>query len=122
MRAIAATLLMLLCLPADAGERWFAIDGDSVRTPTGETIRVMGVDTPELGGARCPAEYAAAVAARAFTQSALDRGPVRIEPTRRDRYGRTLARVYVGDQDLAGMLIHAGHGREYHGEKRAPWC
>lgn len=122
MLARLIVLVQLIALPAFAAEKWTAIDGDSIRSPAGETIRVMGVDTPELGGARCGAEYNAAVAARAFTQTELDRGPVRFEPTRKDRYGRTLARVYVGEQDLAAMLIRAGHGREYHGERRQPWC
>jgi endonuclease YncB( thermonuclease family) len=113
-------LALLIAFPAYAGE-WHAIDGDTITTPAGERIRVMGVDTPELH-ARCPAEYDAARAAQDFTQAALDRGPITMQPTRRDRYGRLLARVYVDGADLAGLLIRAGHGREYHGERRQPWC
>lgn len=50
-------------------------------------------------------------------------GPVRIERIpRTDRYGRTIARVYVNGRDLGEMLIGAGLGRPYRGERRQTWC
>jgi endonuclease YncB( thermonuclease family) len=121
MLARLALALILIALPARANDRWHAVDGDTITTPAGERVRVMGVDTPELH-ARCASEYQAAVAAKTFTQAKLDLGPVRLDRSRRDRYGRTLARVYIDGVDLAGLLIGAGHGREYHGERRRPWC
>lgn len=117
-----ALILLLLALPAFACDRIKAYDGDTLIMPGGERIRVMGVDTPEIKDAGCQAELAAAFVARDFAQAALDRGPVRLERTRLDRYGRTLAVVWIGGDDLAALLIEAGHGREYHGERRRPWC
>jgi endonuclease YncB( thermonuclease family) len=118
VRAIALALL-LLATPAAAAT--YAIDGGTISID-GEKIRVMGVDTPEAYQARCETERRAGEDAKRFTAMALALGPVRIERSGRDGYGRTLARVWIGNLDLARMLISAGHGREYHGERRRPWC
>ena len=39
-----------------------------------------------------------------------------------DKYGRTLARVYLDGRDLSDMLIEAKLGRPYNGERRLTWC
>jgi endonuclease YncB( thermonuclease family) len=119
-RLILSLVAMVLATPVAGAECVRAIDGDTILV-SGEKIRVMGVDTPELH-ARCPAELEAAIAAHIFTQAALDRGPVLLQRTRRDKYGRTLAVVWIADRDLAALLIEAGHGRPYYGERRRPWC
>lgn len=97
-----------------------AVDGDSVLF-RGERIRIMGVDSPEIH-CQCESECRAAWAAKRFTQNTLDGGAVTIERQGLDKYRRTLARVYVNGQDLAAIIIAAGHGRPYHGEKRQSWC
>ena len=91
---------------------------------SGEVLEVNQkvVDAPETVQAKCETERRAGEDAKRFTVMALARGPVRIERSGRDRYGRTLAHVWIGNLDLARMLISAGHGREYHGERRRPWC
>lgn len=100
----------------------FAVDGDTLALGQ-ERIRLENVDTPELHPCRCPAECALAEKAKTFTQAALDRGPVRVERIPRvDRYGRSIARVTIGGRDLGEMLIAAGLGRPYRGERRNPWC
>jgi endonuclease YncB( thermonuclease family) len=119
LEATFAVITLLLAEPAAAAT--FAIDGGTISVD-GERIRVMGVDTPETVQAMCELERRAGEDAKRFTVMALARGPVRIERAGRDRYGRTLARVWIGNLDLARMLISAGHGREYHGERRRPWC
>lgn len=118
MRA-AALALLLLTSPAYAAT--YAIDGDTISID-GERIRVMGVDAPETFQAKCADERAAGLRAKAFTAAALARGPVRLDRGRLDKYGRRLAIVWIGERDLAAMLIEAGLGREYHGKKRGGWC
>jgi micrococcal nuclease len=118
MRAVVLTGL-LLATPAAAAT--VAIEGDTIKVE-GEQIRLIGVDTPETGQARCERERRAGEEAKRFTAMALARGPVRIDRVGRDRYGRTLARVWIGNLELARMLISAGHGRAYQGEGRQPWC
>lgn len=97
-------------------------DGDSVRLCSGERVRLVGVDAPELAGsARCHpprggrnpswCDPAAAQRARAALAAFLRSGPVRIQRTGLDRYGRTLARLTVNGKDAGQMLIARGLAR-----------
>lgn len=118
IRALLAAVLAIT-LPAYAGT--YVIDGDTISVD-GERIRLLGVDSPETHGAKCESERQAGLAAKRFTAEALEWGVVTLERGRRDKYGRTLAKVFIDGRDLAELLIEAGHGRAYHGEKRRPWC
>lgn len=118
---LAAALLLAFMGTAQASD-WREVDGDTIRNVvTGEKIRAMGVDAPELH-ARCPAELELAQAAKKFTADALDRGVVELERHGRDKYGRVLAIVRVNGVDLALLLIERGLGRQYNGGRRMPWC
>lgn len=97
----------------------FAIDGDTI-VMDGEKIRVMGVDAPELH-CRCPSECELAQQAKRFTQAKIKDG-VTLEKHGRDKYGRTLARVYTPEGNLADLLIKERLGRPYYGRKRGAWC
>ncbi len=112
--------------PPAAGVVLRAIDGDTLALGA-ERIRLIGVDTPELRGARCTMEWAKAEEARVYVQRALN-GARSVDIERREveppkRYGRTLAIVRVDGADLAALLIKEGLGRPYDGRgKRRPWC
>jgi endonuclease YncB( thermonuclease family) len=98
------------------------IDGDGIRLGK-ENIRVLGLDAPEIIGAKCPEEKAKAVAARDALLALLSAGAVTIEPRRSlDKYRRPLAVVRVNGFDVAPEMIRMGHARPYGGEKRLPWC
>jgi endonuclease YncB( thermonuclease family) len=71
-----------------------------------ERIRVLGVDTPEL---HAPT-LAAAQDARAFSIQWLGKGPVQLTACKRDDFGRLLAIVTRGEENLATELIKAGKG------------
>lgn len=116
-------LLGLVAAPTSAAERVArVIDGDTIRMESGEVIRMLGVDAPEYGHhARCAAERDLAARARHLVVVAVE-GGVDLERRRRDRYGRTLARVTVAGLDLALALIELGLGRPYRGERRVSWC
>lgn len=118
-RALAAFLL--LAAPAAAQQRAAAIDGDTIRVG-GRTVRVIGLDAPEMRG-KCPAEIRMARAAR-DRMAELVSGGVFITPSGRDRYRRTLA--FVRDRagrDLAQVMIAEGLARAYNGRgRRAGWC
>ena len=77
-----------------------------------ETTRVLGVDTPELK-AKDPALRNKAKEAKQFTESWLSKGDVIIETCERDSFGRILARVRRGNEDLTEQLIKNGHGAPY---------
>lgn len=137
----AARLALLLCLlssPAIA-EPWTvrlrspaAYDGDTLYLIVPElpeplqrmSVRVLGVDTPEIRG-RCEAEKRKAADARAFVLHAF-RGAttVELDVVGWDKYGgRVDAHVTMPDgRDLASALIEAGLGRPYDGGARRGWC
>ena len=91
------------------------------------SIRVRGIDTPELRG-KCPSEKALAYRAKALTLSYLNRsaGYITLGNLGWDKYGgRIDADAYLGPQkqSLARLLISSGLARPYAGnEKRRSWC
>lgn len=97
-------------------------DGDTIRLGD-ERIRIVGLDTPELGHrARCEAEARAAEQAKQALIAEIARGNVALERQGADRYGRTLARVTVDGRDVADTLIAQGLARPYAGGRRDGWC
>ncbi len=95
-------------------------DGDTivVKTPAGnESVRLLGVDTPEVKDPRKPVQCFGE-AASAHTKQALNGASVRLEPdptnTDRDKYGRLLRYVYLPDGTLYNAaLIRDGYGFAY---------
>ncbi|MFQ5927396.1 MAG: thermonuclease family protein [Terriglobia bacterium] len=107
--------------PGDSwrGVEW-VVDGDTLVLDGGERVRLIGVDTPELGGsprARRPGQPDPfAEEATAFVRGLVEGKRVRLaygpEPT--DDYGRTLAYVYLENGTfLNAELIRQGYGRAY---------
>ncbi len=94
------------------------IDGDTIHIDAAEkgkfftSIRLWGVDTPEVRGVERPAYFGPE--ASQFTHSQVDGQQVRLElvPGRtRDRYGRLLAYVYLPDGTMLNeRLIAEGYG------------
>jgi len=133
-RSITAGTLLLICTSANA---WTFKNPDIISNYDGDTItaeievwpahfvrariRVVGVDSPEIGGAKCPEEKALAIKARAFTAAQLGK-EVEIAVIGLDLYGRALAVVTIDGQRLDKLLVAAGLGRENYGQKRAGWC
>ena len=90
-------------------------DGDTLRLEDGRRIRLIGIDTPELGRDGKPAEPYAQQALqrlRRLVEEGGERVRLRLGPDRRDHYGRYLAHVYLPDQgDVAEQLLQEGLGR-----------
>jgi micrococcal nuclease len=74
------------------------VDGDTLLLTNGEYVRLIGVDTPETKHPQKPVEYFGKEA-YLFTKRIVEGKEVRLEydQTRRDRYGRILAYVYLMD-------------------------
>jgi endonuclease YncB( thermonuclease family) len=91
------------------------------------SVRVAGIDTPELRGA-CEAEKSAAIAARNRVRALLDQAdltntPVQFCNPEWGRYGgRVVAWVAIGNIWLHDLLIGDGVARPYDGGKRGGWC
>lgn len=97
------------------------IDGDTVEI-AGEIIRIENIDTPERGfRAECDAERMLAEVASATLEELMGEGVPQIERTGRDRYGRTLARLSVGGQDIGEALIERDQAVPW-GGRRHDWC
>jgi endonuclease YncB( thermonuclease family) len=102
---------------------WIVVDGDTIKAPYGVTYRLLGYDTPETHFAQCDAERRLGRVASRRLEELLRRGRVRVvESGRRDRYGRTLANVYVNGRDVAEIMVEEGLARPYEGGKRESWC
>ncbi len=87
------------------------------------SVRLAGVDTPELHGT-CARERELAQSARRMVENLIAGRPVILHYIRYGKYaGRVLARVTTDNgEDLAARLIAAGLGREYGGAVRSNWC
>jgi endonuclease YncB( thermonuclease family) len=114
--------LILAFIASSANAQIVAVDGDTIRVGN-ERIRIIGLDTPETYFAKCDAERRRGYQAAGRLQRLLNSRAVRIERTgKRDKYRRTLAKVYVGGEDVAAIMVREGYARLNHGEKRRPWC
>ena len=98
-------------------------DGDTFVCQSGEVVRLVDIDAPELRS-RCPAERALAIRAR-NRLAELVRGGVTLYRLGRDRdrWNRAL-RVVVRVRDnrsLGDILVSEGLPRTWTG-RRQPWC
>ena len=116
-----------LTVPADVVSVY---DGDTIKVEAlhwpGHTwsgsVRLLGVDTPELRG-KCPEEKAAAIAAREFVKAILGIH-ILLHNVKLGKFaGRVLATVQIETgEDLSELLIEEGHARPYDGGRREGWC
>jgi micrococcal nuclease len=90
-------------------------DGDTVVLDTGQKVRLLGIDAPELEREGQPADFLAHKAKRFLTDLAQGKR-VRLEydKVRYDRYGRVLAFLFLMDgTDLSRELVRQGLARVY---------
>lgn len=80
------------------------LDGDTLRLPDGQRVRLAAVDTPELGRP-CAAEARDFTAARLAQATAFALDP---PAPPRDHYGRLLADVLLDGESLSAALLGAG--------------
>ena len=88
---------------------------DTLLLTNGEYVRLIGVDTPETKHPEKPVERFGKEA-YLFTKKTAEGMEVRLEydQTRRDRYGRILAYVYLMDGTfLNAEIIKQGYGFGY---------
>ena len=99
--------LLLISSAADAGTlstpgtlRWVTVakvfDGDTFRTASGEKIRLLGINTPEIGHDHQVAQpYGKEAKRRLISLIAGKSVQLRLDKELRDKYGRTLAQVFL---------------------------
>lgn len=112
------------------------IDGDTIDVKVmawpdqavWESVRLRGVDTPEVRGS-CTYEKDLAQAAKRFTADLIAKSNNRVKlyvigcnASEGAGFGRCLSYVHAGGVDISKALIDAGLARRNFGEKRQPWC
>lgn len=86
-------------------------DGDTVRLTDGRKVRLIGINTPELGRDGQPDQPLARQAKTALEQLMRGQKNLLIQPgkQRHDRYGRLLAHLYLNDgTSLEAQLLQRG--------------
>ena len=88
------------------------VDGDTIRAMfhgRETTVRLIGLDAPEVAGPYTSMECFGPRASE-FTTRVLDGQPVRLEldVEEQDRFGRTLAYVWLGDRFFNEELVRGG--------------
>ena len=86
-------------------------DGDTCTTNAGEKIRLACIDTPELRGKH--ANPAPAKAARDYLRALVVGREVGIRRITADRYGRTVAELFVNGSNVQQQLVASGHAEIY---------
>ena len=116
-----AALCIAFALPLIEPERASAqlvervVDGDTIRVQGVGSVRLIGVDTPETVDPRKPVQRFG-VEASEFTRRLAEAKVVRLEFDwqRTDKYGRTLAYVYLPDGAMLNAeIIRQGYGFAY---------
>jgi len=116
--------LILICLllaisGAQAGtfsvvgkSRWVSVayifDGDTFRSRSGERIRLLGINTPEVAHNAQPRQPYAKQAKRRLKQLILGKSVrLRLDKEKKDKYGRTLAQIYLRDGRWINQILVA---------------
>ena len=86
-------------------------DGDTCTSSNGEKIRLACIDTPELRGKR--ADLVPAKEARNYLRELVIGRKVTIRRITTDRYGRTVAELFVDGSNVQQQLVVSGHASIY---------
>jgi endonuclease YncB( thermonuclease family) len=75
-------------------------DGDTVRLTDGRKVRLIGINTPEIGHGGAPSDPLGEEARRALQKllAGQERIALRYDSEREDHYGRVLAHLYLADR------------------------
>lgn len=115
-RVISTLCTLCLVLQLTPDHVMTTVDGDTFRLytvgiPPHQDVRVVPVNTPEEG-------KPGYIEAKLFTVEWLNRGPFIVSTCGKDSFGRYLASVTRGDEDLGKLLITNGLGVPYAKRKK----
>jgi micrococcal nuclease len=112
-----AGLLLIALLTLSAAKPYVkqVYDGDTVALSTGEQVRYIGVDAPEIDHQGGKSDFLAHEA-RQYNAKLVQGKPIRMEfdQERSDRYGRLLAYVFLDNGDMVNeLLVRKGVARVF---------
>ena len=98
------------------------VDGDTIWLE-GEKIRLMGFDTPETTTNFCGGERERQLGAKATKRlmELLSENSFSVHRDGKDRYGRTLAVIRIGDTNVGNILVKEGLARDWP-DGHEFWC
>ena len=109
----------------------YVIDGDSIKARIRiwldqdivTTIRIRGIDAPEIRG-KCESEKMRAQQAKTKLQELLREQKLVLTNVERDKFGgRVVADVATEEKgEIAPLLIAENLARPYFGDRRKSWC
>jgi len=107
--------LLFSILSQRGGEEYLVarvLDGDTIELSSGEKVRYIGIDAPELHHPRKEVQYYAQGAYQANRNLVEGkRVTLELDVEERDRYGRILAYVYVNGVMVNEWLIAHGYAQ-----------
>ena len=86
-------------------------DGDTCTTKNGEKIRLACIDAPEIKGKN--AEPIKAKKSKEFLNNLVLNKKVFIKRITIDRYGRTVAELFIDDINIQKLLVNKGYANIY---------
>ena len=88
------------------------------------SVRILGIDTPEIRGAECEKEKELGLKARTFANKVFrEARNIKFSDLKWDKYGgRILSNVYLDGYLYADMIINEQLARPYDGGKKEGWC
>ena len=81
-------------------------DGDTCTTESGEKIRLACIDAPEIRGKN--ADPLKAEASKEFINNLLSNKKVKIKRIDTDRYGRTVAEIFIEGINIQKLMVQYG--------------
>ena len=76
-------------------------DGDTLKLSDGRTIRLEGIDAPEIA-------QPYGIESRNLLAKLTSKKKIRIESHGKDRYGRTVGKIYVGKRSVNQSMVGRG--------------
>ena len=86
-------------------------DGDTCTTESGEKIRLACIDAPEIRGKN--ADPLKAEASKEFINNLLSNKKVKIKRIDTDKYGRTVAEIFVEGTNIQKLMVQNGFAKIY---------
>lgn len=82
------------------------VDGDTIHLKDGRKVRLLDIDAPEI-------KQPWGLQSKKFLADLIEGKEIELIGSRKDRYGRTLATVKLGDLDVNKRLVEMGHAWHY---------
>lgn len=106
MKKYFTVVLFLILFSAKSQTVTRVIDGDTYIVDFTKTVRLQGVDCPEI-------EQEYGLEAKNYVSELLLHKKIVLIDLKKDKYNRTISKIYINGQNLTELLIKKGIGWHY---------